>query len=171
MTEPPDAPTGPDPVPARPLSAGTRLAIAVVAVAVLAAAFLVLRSGGSDDPPASAARQATPRVDRTDTGATTTPGATATPAEPLPPPVPVIRLRAGSPVGGVRHLTFSRGDRIRFAVVSDAPGEVHVHGYDVERALTPGRRARFDLRATLEGRFEVELHGTDTQIARLDVTP
>ena len=171
MTEPPDASPAPDPVPARSLSARTRLAIAVVAVAVLAAAFLVLRSGGSDDPPANATQQATPQADRTDTGATTTPGATATPAEPLPPPIPVIRLRAGSPVGGVRHLTVPKGDRIRFAVVSDAPGEVHLHGYDVERELTPGRRTRFDLRATLEGRFDVELHGTDTQIARLDVTP
>jgi hypothetical protein len=71
----------------------------------------------------------------------------------------------------VRHLTFRKGDRIRFAVVSDAPGEVHLHGYDVERELTPGRRTRFNLPATLEGRFEVELHGTNTQVARLDVTP
>ena len=82
-----------------------------------------------------------------------------------------MRVRAGAPVGGVRHLAFRKGERIRFAVISDAAGEVHLHGYDVERELTPGRAARFDLRATLEGRFEVELHGTDTQVARLDVRP
>jgi hypothetical protein len=172
MIEPPDAPPAPDPVPAHPLRARARLALALVAVAVLVAAFLVLRGGGSgDDAPTAASPQAPAQADGTTTGSATTPG-TATPAEPLTKPaVPVIRLRGGSPVGGVRHLTVTKGRRIRFDVVSDAPGEVHLHGYDVERELTPGRRARFDLPATLEGRFEVELHGTDAQVARLDVTP
>jgi hypothetical protein len=166
MSERPDA----SPAPAHGLSGRARLGIALLAVAVLAAAFLVLRSDGSGgDEPASTSPQATPQADRT----ASAPGTTSapTPAPAAAPPLPVIRLRGGSPVGGVRHLTFSKGDRIRFAVVSDAPGDVHLHGYDVERALAPGRRTRFDLRATLEGRFEVELHGTGTQIARLDVTP
>ena len=65
------------------------------------------------------------------------------------PPTPLAAAgRPGRPPprrqprsAGCGHLAFRKGDRIRFAVVSDAPGEVHLHGYDVERALTPGRRA------------------------------
>src|SRR3954452_23854423 len=149
------------------LSTRARLGIAVLALAVLVGAFLVLRGGSSDDDaggPASAPA-------RTATDGQGSSGSASAPAAQPAPVVPVVRIRGGKPVAGVRRITVHKGERIRFSVVSDAPGEVHLHGYDVERELTPGRPARFNLRATIEGRFEVELHGTDTQVARLDVTP
>lgn len=74
-------------------------------------------------------------------------------------------------MGGVQTLRFRSGDRIRFEVVSDAPDEVHLHVYDIELPVGPGRPARFSTPATVEGIFEVELHGDHTQIASVVVEP
>jgi hypothetical protein len=87
------------------------------------------------------------------------------------PTVPTIVVKDGKPVGGVEELSFEAGDRIRFAVRSDAEDEVHVHGYDVEKEVGPGRTTRFDFPATLEGVFEAELHESDEQIAELRIEP
>jgi hypothetical protein len=55
--------------------------------------------------------------------------------------------------------------------VSDADDQVHVHGFDIEKPVTRPRRRRFDFKADIEGRFDVELHSNDTQIALLQVEP
>ena len=87
--------------------------------------------------------------------------------------VPTIRLRGGEPVGGIQELTAPSGGRVRFRVTSDIAGEVHVHGYDVEREIAAGGEVSFDFPANLEGGFEVELHheGGEGQIADLRVEP
>jgi hypothetical protein len=48
---------------------------------------------------------------------------------------------------------------------------VHLHGYDIERPVGPGEPATLRFRADLEGIFEMELHGSGTQIAELEVRP
>src|SRR5919107_1926457 len=77
----------------------------------------------------------------------------------------------GEPQGGVKRLTFEKGDRIRFRVVSDVADEVHVHGYDIHADVEAGGRATLSFDATIEGRFEVELEGRGTEIVELEVTP
>lgn len=169
------------------MSGGARWAIALVAVVALVVAFFALRGG--DDEPDTAARPATatqeepaaeePAVKDEHTARDEGAGGEESGGEEAPaeephaeePTVPVVRVRDGEPVGGVQELEVPTGDRIRFRVVADADDEVHLHGYDVEKAVGPGRPATFNVEATLEGRFEVELHGTGTQIAQVDVTP
>jgi hypothetical protein len=174
------------------MSGGARWAIALVAVAALVVAFFALRGG--EDEPETAARPATAAQEEPavkdehtarDEGANgAEAGGDEAPADGPPadepqaeelqaeePAVPVVRVRDGEPVGGVQELEVATGDRIRFLVVADADDEVHLHGYDIEKAVGPGRPATFNLKATAEGRFEVELHGTGTQIAQVDVTP
>jgi hypothetical protein len=85
--------------------------------------------------------------------------------------VPTIRVAGGQPQGGVKTLSFKKGDRIRFKVVSDVADEIHVHGYDVKKDVTAGGTVQFSFPATIEGRFEVELEQAHTQIAQLEVTP
>jgi hypothetical protein len=87
------------------------------------------------------------------------------------PAVPTIRVVGGRPQGGVRTLSFERGERIRFRVRSDAADEVHVHGYDVTEAVPAGGTVLLSFEATIEGRFEVELHEAGSQLAELDVAP
>jgi hypothetical protein len=85
----------------------------------------------------------------------------------------VIRLRDGAPVGGVRELTYAKGDRIRLEVRLDEPQEdVHIHGYEVER-LNPSGTIRFDFPAGLDGLFELEAHGPsgDVALAEIRVNP
>lgn len=87
------------------------------------------------------------------------------------PAVPEIVVRDGEPVGGVRELEYDAGDQIRFKVRSNRADEVHVHGYDVEQEIPAGGTATLSFPADIEGIFEVELHGSEAQIAELRVNP
>jgi FtsP/CotA-like multicopper oxidase with cupredoxin domain len=151
-------------------SGGARWAIALVGLIALVVAFLVLSKGGDDNTSSTAGSAATqqqqeqPAQQGATQGTTTQPPAAA-------PSVPTIRVKGGKPVGGVRKIEVRKGERLRFRVLTDAPDEVHLHGYDVEKAVAPGRPARFDLKATIDGRFDVELHESGAQIAQVDVNP
>jgi hypothetical protein len=146
-----------DPGPDRRIavSRNARLALVAAFVVVAAAAFVLARPGSdrSAGPTETATRAQTP------------------PTRPQPPPVPLIRMVDGKPVGGPLELAVRRGQRVRFRVVSDAAAEVHVHGYDLTKQVPAGREVSFSFAARLEGIFEVEVHGTETQIAQLKVTP
>jgi hypothetical protein len=102
-----------------------------------------------------------------ETGTTTT----TTQAQPAQPAVRTIRVVNGQPQGGVRTLSYKKGDRVRFKVRSDVADEIHVHGYDLKRDVTAGGTAQFSFVATIEGRFEVELENAHVQIAQLEVSP
>jgi hypothetical protein len=141
-----------------------RLLLLAVAVAVVVAAFVVLRPGSGDDRPASTQPSST-------TAATATTGAASPSAQPAAPPVPTIRIVDGKPVGGVKKISVAKGDRIRLKVVSDVADEIHVHGYDLKKDVAAGGTARFSFPATIDGRFEVELENAGQQIASLEVQP
>jgi len=163
------------------LSSGARLGLVVGAIAVLLAAFLIARSGGDDNDSGDSGTQATTTQTGTNADSQTTPDhsgrgqesgtKTQTQTQPQTEPIRTIRVKGGQPVGGVKTLTYRNGDRIRLRVVSDADDEVHVHGFDIEKPVTPSAPARFDFKADIEGRFDVELHSSDTQIALLQVEP
>ncbi len=80
-------------------------------------------------------------------------------------------VKAGQPVCGFAKLTYKQGQQVELIVTTnDSDGDVHVHGYEIEGALAPGKPAKFVFVAKGSGRFEVELHPS-TQIAQLDVVP
>lgn len=92
--------------------------------------------------------------------------------EPRPEPQsPTIMVEGGQPAGGVADLKFSAGDDIRFAVESDVSGELHLHGYDVSEPIQQGQRAEFDVPATIEGVFELELEQGAVPLAQISVIP
>ena len=85
----------------------------------------------------------------------------------------MIQLRGGAPVGGVKELTYAKGDQVRINVQLDVPQEdVHIHGYDIE-VLSPQSKASFDFKADIEGIFELEAHGPsgDVVLAEIRVEP
>jgi plastocyanin len=82
-----------------------------------------------------------------------------------------IELVGGQPEGGVTTITVKKGDTVTFTVESDTEGDVHVHGYDIEKAVAPGQPAVFELTANLEGVFDVEAHASGAKIAKLVVEP
>ncbi|HEX8690320.1 MAG TPA: hypothetical protein VF729_08760 [Solirubrobacterales bacterium] len=137
------------------------LGIAVVAAAVVL--LIVLRD--SDDGNGAGGGATTATTEQTGSKSN------GKPTRPSEPSIPTIVVEGGQPVGGVEELSFEAGERIRFAVRSDASDEVHVHGYDVEKEVGPGELTRFDFPASIEGVFEAELHGSGEQIAELRVEP
>jgi FtsP/CotA-like multicopper oxidase with cupredoxin domain len=166
------------------MSAAQRLLLVVASVAVLAVGFVVARSGGDEEEPTAAAPAAQRDVEPAPVEGTSDghargheereerkePTATAE-AAPPPPETARIRVRGGAPTGGVEQVRVRRGDRVRLTITADQVDEVHLHGYDIERPVGPGRPARLRFTADAEGLFELELHGTHTQIATLEVRP
>lgn len=135
-----------------------RLAVLAAFVVVAAILFVVLQEGDSGD-------------EGSDT--TTSGGAQTAQAPPPEPPVEVIEMRDGAPVGGVRELTYSKGDEVRIRVKLDVPQEdVHIHGYEIEKLNVSGT-VSFNFPATIEGIFELEAHGPsgDVALAEIRVDP
>ncbi len=146
-------------------SNGTRIAAALGAIALVVVLFFAFRGAdGSDD-------STTASVATTSTTSESNAGEGGKPEAPRPPEVPTINVVGGEPEGGVADLTFDKGDQIRFVVESDTADEVHVHGYDVEEEVPAGGSAEFDFPADIDGIYEVELHGSEIQIAELTVNP
>jgi FtsP/CotA-like multicopper oxidase with cupredoxin domain len=152
-----------------------RIVLVVAAVAVAIAAFVVAQPGDDEDTGDQAA--GTPV--QTETGGASG-GATAPEeTEPAPRPVPEItriQIRGGSVVGGPKDIEVQKGDTVRIVIASDADDEIHLHGYDIEKKVSPGRPARFLFKADAEGAFEMESHvaedaGRDPLVARLVVSP
>jgi FtsP/CotA-like multicopper oxidase with cupredoxin domain len=86
----------------------------------------------------------------------------------------VLTVRDGQPVGGVKTLTYNKGDRVDLEVTLNQPEEeIHVHGYEIERPAEQSP-VRLSFPADLDGVFEIEVHRTDgseAEIAELRVNP
>ena len=83
----------------------------------------------------------------------------------------VVSVVGGEPDGGVAEIDAKDGQRVRIKVTTDAPHEVHLHGYDIEKSAAPGSPAVLAFTADIQGVFEIELEDTGTQIAKLSVSP
>jgi hypothetical protein len=89
--------------------------------------------------------------------------------------VQVLNVDAsGNPVGGVKTLTYNKGDQVELHVNLAKPEEeVHVHGYEIAKPAAHSPVV-FSFPANLDGEFEVEVHRldkTEGPIAQLHVNP
>ena len=142
------------------------LAVTALAVAVAVALFVVLRE---DDEPANETTTETTAQQTSTTQERQEPNEQTTTTTTEKPEVPRIVVKGGEPVGGVQELSFEQGEDILFVVESDTEDEVHLHGYDLDVAVGPRKPAIFELRASIPGVFELELHHAVTQIAEITV--
>jgi len=172
-------PGAPQPPDGGGLSTGAKWALGLGAVALIVAGFLVAK-GGSDNGSSTvtvvrtAAAQQTVTTTVTTGGKTvteTTPAQTVTTQGPPAAKTSVVTVAGGKPVGGVKTLTYGKGDEVRLVVHSDTADEVHVHGYDLKMDVPAGDSVTFDFQATIDGRFVIELEKSGTQIATLQVDP
>ena len=140
---------------------------ALVAAAALAVGGLALASCGSSDEPTGTT------AGIYDTTTTTTQTTTETETTPPIAQPAVVRITVvnGSPKGGIVRKSVDKGDRVVLLVRSDVADHVHLHGYDIMRDVAPGRTARLRFKATIPGRFEVELEDRGVQIADITVKP
>ena len=137
------------------MSQRTRLGVIAAAVAVAVAGFVIASSSDKKSKKA----------------AINPPPSTVSGAPAKPPAAPKIVVRGGKPVGGIRTIRVSKGDRVRFTVQSDVADEVHVHGYDLHKDVAKGGAVSFDFPASIDGKFEAELEGRKEQIVELEVEP
>jgi FtsP/CotA-like multicopper oxidase with cupredoxin domain len=161
------------------MSRNQRIGLIVAALVVAVLAFVIANPGEDDDSGEQAAQTTTQaETGGEETAPTeTVPAETETePAEPPEPEVTRIEIRGGEVVGGPPEITVKNGDVVRIVVSSDAPDDIHLHGYDVEKQAAPGQPARFRVNADIEGSFEIESHvaedaGRNPLVARLNVEP
>jgi hypothetical protein len=161
------------------MSRNQRIALVIAALGVAVIAFVIANPGGGDDsddsePTAQTTTNTTPEGG-TATEAPAT-DETATPETPAEPSVTRIAIKGGEVVGGPKTITVTKGDRVRIVVTADAHDDMHLHGYDIEKPVEPGKPARFDFKANLEGQFEMESHvaedaGRDPKVANVVVEP
>ena len=102
---------------------------------------------------------------------TTTQPKTTTTVETQPkPPAPLV-VRINSRSAGLTRISVPRGRQVVLVVTGNPGDEVHLHGYDVLRRIPASGPARIPFRATIPGRFELELEEQGRQIADLSVLP
>jgi copper(I)-binding protein len=137
----------------------TRACACLVTVAAVAGC-------GSDDDGTTAAT-----TTETTTMETTTTETTTTTTAPEQPTVVRITVVNGAPQGGIVRKSVSQGDQVVLVVTSDVADEIHLHGYDKSRDVEAGGTVRLPFKATIPGRFEVELESRGVQIADISVQP
>lgn len=137
-------------------------------IAVLALGAVGLAGCGGDDNAADAVTttETATTATTTETGGETTPTTPVTQAK-----VITIRVVGGQPQGGIQRPTIDQGDKVVLVVRTDSGEAVHLHGYNIEKEIVPGKPLRLPFTANIAGRFEVELHPTDTLLAVLEVKP
>jgi hypothetical protein len=153
------------------MSRNQRIGLIVAALLVAVIAFVIASPGADDDGDGAAQTTATTE--------TSGGSGTGTETEPPPPPKPEvtrIRIRGGEVVGGPAEIKATNGDTVVIVVSADAPDDIHLHGYDIEKKAAPGQPARFRFKANLEGEFEIESHvaedaGRNPLLATLIVEP
>ena len=137
------------------------------ALALLLSGFALTSCGGDGDGEATV----TIETETTATETTTTTTTTTTEPEVEKPTVVRIVVVNAAPKDGIVRKSVDKGDRVVIVVKSDAADEVHLHGYDISRDVAAGGTVRIAFRATIPGRFEIELEERGVQIADLTVGP
>jgi plastocyanin len=150
------------------MSRNQRIGLIVAAVLVAVLAFVIASPGGDDD--GGNAAQTTATTSTTETGTETT-----APAPPKPEATK-IDIRGGNLVGEPAEIHAKNGDTVVIVVSADAPDDIHLHGYDIEKKVEPGKPVTFRFKANLEGEFEIESHvaedaGRDPLLGTLIVEP
>jgi len=87
------------------------------------------------------------------------------------PVVVSITVVNGRPIGGIKRPSVKKGQTVRIVVRTNLGGKVHLHGYNVEKTVKKGVPTVIQLVARIPGRFELELHPTDSLLAQLTVRP
>ncbi|TCC34766.1 cupredoxin domain-containing protein [Kribbella sindirgiensis] len=67
-------------------------------------------------------------------------------------------------------IKVKAGQTVLVKAISDAADQLHIHGYDKELQLAPGKPASVKFTANMKGTFEVETHESGKLVAKLVVS-
>ncbi|MGP4028166.1 hypothetical protein [Actinomadura sp. 3N407] len=137
-----------------------RRALMAGTVAAMAAVTLATAAGCGEPPPPNGTRG----------GAAPASGTPGAPESAGPPVITVTATVSGGKVHTAhRRVKVPRGATVQITVTGDRADEFHLHGYDREMALTPGRPATMRFTADTPGVFEAELHHSGGRVFELQV--
>ena len=82
-----------------------------------------------------------------------------------------LALTNGTLPAARRSMRVEQGDVVRWRIVSDGPGELHLHAYRVEAKLAAGVPVEVSFKAFATGRFRLEWHASVGKTAEQAVPP
>jgi hypothetical protein len=135
-----------------------------------AASVLALAGCGGGSSQVGATTETTQATTPATTTTETMTAETTTTSAPEPRTITGV-VEAGRPKGGIQRPTVDKGDKVVLVVRTDSGEAVHLHGYNIEKDVVPGKAVRMPFTANIAGRFEVELHPTDALLAVIEVKP
>ena len=71
-----------------------------------------------------------------------------------------LRIENGRVPANMRLIRVKQGDVVKLQWNSDRSMVLHLHGYDIEQKVEPGRVAEMTFIARTTGRFSVEIHAS-----------
>ena len=154
----------------RSVSTRRRLAGLLAVLALFVSGLALASCGGGESESAGSTTETTTTSETTTTAETTTTTETTPPPPPGPTEIRIVVVN-GAPQGGIVREKVTKNDRVVLIVRSDVADHIHLHGYDIMRDVAPGKPARLPFKATIPGRFEVELEDRGVQIADISVQP
>src|SRR5438045_298605 len=81
-----------------------------------------------------------------------------TQAADAPPKSFELNIVRGAVAAPQRLLKVEKGDALKLKITSDAPGELHLHGYRLAATLAAGQPAELAFTAHATGRYPFEWH-------------
>ena len=92
-----------------------------------------------------------------------------------------IKIERGCVPDTMRLIRVNEGDVVKLRWTSDQPLVLHLHGYDIERRITPGIVTEMTFTAYATGRFPIHVHAQgagagghtheDAPLATIEVYP
>ena len=86
-----------------------------------------------------------------------------------------LAIRGGELPKGSQVVKVRQGDEVTLRWTTDAALTIHLHGYDIEKELSPDRPVSMQLSARVAGRFPIEIHprggGRERTLGYLEVHP
>lgn len=154
------------------------------ALALLPALGMLVLAGCGDDSGAGASPSTTPSSAPTSTPVPTetpsgTPGSTPNTKSPSNTADPSgeqadvtvdVTVANGKVNPSGASVKVKAGQTVLITAVSDAADQLHIHGYDKELDLKPGKPTSVKFTANMKGTFEVETHESGKLVAKLVVS-
>lgn len=89
-----------------------------------------------------------------------------------------FRVANGKAVGGAQDVSATQGDHLTVTLHTDAPAELHIHGYELSKDIDAGKSGSISFTADATGEFELEAHplvhgeeGAGVELGQLKVSP
>lgn len=82
-------------------------------------------------------------------------------------PVFNLRIELGRVPENMRLIRVEQRDAVTLRWSVDRPMTLHLHGYDIEKQVTPGTVGEMTFTARATGRFPIHIHGTGAGTGKL----